>query len=105
MLVNILRHLVPGAEFAYSGEPTTEKEYKESVTWLDERPQPTWKEIQAAQATVEKTIANEQSRRNRQTDLIQEADPLFFAWQRGEADQDTWLAKVAEIRARHPYID
>ena len=105
MLANILRHLVPQSEFAYSGEPTTEKEYKEQVTWLDDRPQPTWKDIQAARATVNKTIANEQSRRNRQSDLIQEADPLFFAWQRGESDEQTWVNKVAEIRARYPYID
>ena len=29
-----------------------------------------------------------------------EADPLFFKWQRGEATQQQWLDKVAEIRAR-----
>lgn len=32
----------------------------------------------------------------------QEADPLFFKAQRGEASMDDWLAKVAEIRQRHP---
>jgi hypothetical protein len=32
----------------------------------------------------------------------QEADPLFFKAQRGEVDQQVWLDKVAEIRARHP---
>lgn len=30
-----------------------------------------------------------------------EADPLFFKWQRGEATQQQWLDKVAEIRARY----
>jgi hypothetical protein len=29
-----------------------------------------------------------------------EADPLFFKWQRGEATQEQWLAKVAEIKVR-----
>lgn len=31
-----------------------------------------------------------------------EADPLFFKWQRGEATEAEWLAKVAEIKARYP---
>ena len=31
-----------------------------------------------------------------------EADPLFFKVQRGEATNDEWLAKVAEIKARYP---
>jgi len=32
-----------------------------------------------------------------------EADPLYFAWQRGEATEEDWLAKCAEIRTRFPY--
>lgn len=31
-----------------------------------------------------------------------ESDPLFFKWQRGEATQEEWLAKVAEIRQLYP---
>lgn len=31
-----------------------------------------------------------------------EADPLFFKWQRGEGTQEAWLAKVQEIKARYP---
>ena len=31
-----------------------------------------------------------------------EADPLFFKWQRGERTEQAWLDKVAEIRARFP---
>jgi hypothetical protein len=30
----------------------------------------------------------------------QEADPLFFKWQRGEATKEEWLVKVAEIKSR-----
>ena len=33
----------------------------------------------------------------------QEADPLFFMSQRGEATVEEWQAKVAEIKARYPY--
>lgn len=31
-----------------------------------------------------------------------ESDPLFFKAQRGEATQQQWLDKVAEIKARYP---
>jgi hypothetical protein len=32
-----------------------------------------------------------------------EADPLFFKAQRGEATEQDWRDKVADIRARYPY--
>ena len=32
-----------------------------------------------------------------------EADPLFFKAQRGEATEQEWLAVVADIKARLPY--
>jgi hypothetical protein len=31
---------------------------------------------------------------------MQEADPLFFEWQRGEATKEDWLAKIAEIKSK-----
>lgn len=31
---------------------------------------------------------------------LNESDPLFFKWQRGEATQQEWLDKVAEIKQR-----
>jgi len=33
---------------------------------------------------------------------IAESDPIFFMSQRGEATQQQWLDKVAEIKARWP---
>jgi hypothetical protein len=33
----------------------------------------------------------------------QEADPMFFKAQRGEATMTEWEAKVEEIRTRYPY--
>ncbi len=30
-----------------------------------------------------------------------ESDPLFFKWQRGEVEQQVWLDKVSEIKARY----
>ena len=31
-----------------------------------------------------------------------ESDPLYFKWQRGEATQEEWLSKIAEIKSRYP---
>lgn len=39
----------------------------------------------------------------RRAAYVTEADPLFFMAQRGEATAEEWLAKVAEIKGRHPY--
>ena len=50
---------------------------------------------------AEKQLAQAES--NRQTAYTQEADPLFFKWQAGEATKEEWEAKRAEIRARYPY--
>jgi hypothetical protein len=39
---------------------------------------------------------------NRKAAYIAEADPLFFKAQRGEVEQQEWLDKIAEIKARFP---
>lgn len=39
---------------------------------------------------------------SRRAAFEQEADPLFFKWQAGEATQEEWVAKRAEIRERFP---
>ncbi len=41
----------------------------------------------------------------RATAYAEEADPLFFKAQRGEAELAEWEAKVQEIRDRFPYPD
>jgi hypothetical protein len=45
----------------------------------------------------------EQQQASRAAAYRAEADPLYFKAQRGEATNDEWLAKVAEIKARFPY--
>ena len=39
---------------------------------------------------------------NREAAYKNESDPLFFKEQRKEVPEGTWLAKVAEIKARYP---
>ena len=43
-----------------------------------------------------------EAKSSRQAAYREEADPLFFKAQRGEATEQEWLDKVAEIRARYP---
>jgi hypothetical protein len=40
---------------------------------------------------------------NRRKAYEKESDPIFFLIQRGEATQEEWQAKIAEIKARYPY--
>jgi hypothetical protein len=46
---------------------------------------------------------NAEAQANRRGAFQAEADPIYFAWQRGEAPEQAWLDKCAEIRARYPY--
>ncbi len=39
---------------------------------------------------------------NRRAAYVAESDPLFFKAQRGEATEQEWLDKIAEIKARFP---
>jgi hypothetical protein len=103
VIVQILQWLVQDPEMSVRGEPTTAAQYEQQVTWLDDRPQPTWAEIEAARPAAEVAHANTTARTNRHEAFIAEADPLYFAWQRGEATEEDWLTKCAEIRARYPY--
>jgi hypothetical protein len=55
--------------------------------------------IDPAKAAAKKAAEDEA---NRKAAYIAEADPLFFKWQRGEATEQEWLDKIAEIKARYP---
>lgn len=44
----------------------------------------------------------DQQESNRRSAYQQEADPLFFKWQRGTATEQEWLDKIAEIKVRYP---
>lgn len=53
------------------------------------------------QAAIQASAA-QQIERQRQAAYADEADPIFFKSQRGEATREEWLAKIAEIKARFP---
>lgn len=56
------------------------------------------KGIKALQEKIDKEDRDQQLRSAYQA----ESDPLFFKYQRGEATEQEWLDKVAEIKARFP---
>jgi len=75
----------------------------DSLVMHDDTPKPTQAELDAAWPQVQyeqQRAAIETQRRNAYT---QEADPLFFSYQRGEVTEQEWLDKVAEIKIRYPY--
>lgn len=45
----------------------------------------------------------EQQQASRAVAYSNEADPIFFKSQRGEATEQDWLDKVEEIKLRYPY--
>lgn len=47
----------------------------------------------------------EKNRQDRLKAYMEEADPLFFKSERGEATREEWMAKVEEIRARFPAVE
>ena len=103
MIVELIHHLVPDAQFRVVGEPSTAEEYANQVDWYDSQPQPTWDELEAARPGFVTASANKLAEEARADAYRIEADTLFFGYQRGENTEQEWLDKVAEIRARHPY--
>ena len=67
--------------------------------WLVLDPQP----VVEPEPAPELPPTKEQQEQMRRWTYQQEADPLFFMSQRGEATVEEWQAKVAEIKARYPY--
>ena len=55
--------------------------------------------VDPVKLAAQKAAQAESSRRAAYT---VEADPLFFKAQRGEIEQQVWLEKIAEIKARFP---
>jgi hypothetical protein len=77
----------------------SETAQNESWEWVQ-----TWIVSDLSPDEIERLQADlaEQVRQQRADAYRQEADPLFFKSQRGEATHQEWLDKVAEIQARFP---
>jgi len=92
----ILTTNYPGAQWALSGNDYS------GLEWLDESPKPTKAALEKQAADVDYKVAVQKCSDDRRQAYTLESDPLFFQWQRGEATEEAWKAKVAEIQARYP---
>jgi hypothetical protein len=92
--IQALQSLRPGAQWVLRGD---------DLEWMDtEQTQPTEAEITAEVARLTALEPNRIADANRKAAYEQEADPLFFKWQAGEATEAEWKAKRDEIKARFP---
>jgi len=75
----------------------------DGLTWLSDTPKPTQAELDAAWPQVQYEQQRAEIETQRRNAYTQEADPLFFSYQRGEATEQDWLDAVESIRTRFPY--
>jgi hypothetical protein len=97
--VTTLVNLVPDARVSYSG---LNPDY-DDIEWQDDRPKPSRQECDDAWPGIAVSLSDDTAKRRRSVAFREEADPLFFGWQRNENEEQDWLDKVAEIRLRYPY--
>jgi len=74
----------------------------DGLTWFSDNSKPSQAELDAAWPAVQQQQAQAQVDAQRHAAYVAESDPLFFQWQRGEATEQQWRDKVAEIQARYP---
>jgi hypothetical protein len=86
----------PGAQWSINAN-----DY-DTLEWYDDTPKPSQAELDAAWPAVQQAQAEALVDAQRHAAYVAESDPLFFQWQRGEATEQDWLDKVAEIQARYP---
>ena len=87
----------PGAQWSLSGNDYA------TLQWYDDTPKPTQAELDAAWPAVQQARQQAEVETQRKNAYREEADPLFFSYQRGEVTEQEWLDAVDSIRARYPY--
>ena len=75
----------------------------DGLTWLSDSPKPTQQELDDAWPAVQYNQQRAAIENQRKAAYQQEADPLFFSYQRGEATEQEWLDAVQSIKDRYPY--
>ena len=74
-----------------------------TLEWHGDNPKPSQAELDAAWPQVQYEQQRAEIETQRRNAYTQEADPLFFSYQRGEATEQDWLDAVESIRTRFPY--
>ena len=97
-----LAYYEAGARFDWNGS-------LEAMDWYGEKPKPTAEQLNALwESTAEADYVagvNARAAEQRGPAYREEADPLYFKWQRGEGTEQAWLDAVAVVRARFPYVE
>lgn len=91
-VIESAKPLIDHTKNVIEGEPVFNGTYAEK-TWIvvDATPE----EIEYRQQKELKALES-----RKLEDYRNESDPIFFKWQRGEATEQEWLDKVAEIKQR-----
>jgi hypothetical protein len=95
----VLEAIRPGAQWTLDGDDYA------GLTWLDDSPKPTQAELDAAWPQVQWDRQYAQAQQARHAAYVEQSDPVFFRWQRGQATEQDWLDAVAAVDAAHPYPD
>jgi hypothetical protein len=93
----VLTALYPDAEWSLNGDSY------DGLVWHSEGDAPTQAELDAAWPQVQYDRAYAQVERARHAAYIEDADPLFFKWQRGTGTEQEWLDAVQAVKDAHPY--
>jgi hypothetical protein len=93
----VLSSNYPDSEWTLDGDTYN------GLTWLSDSPKPTQQELDDAWPQVQYQQQRAEIETQRRNAYTQEADPLFFSYQRGEATEQEWLDAVESIKARYPY--
>ena len=93
----ILNKIRPGAAWSLA-----ENRF-ETLEWKDQSEKPTYQEVVNAWDEVQAEIDKVNVQNLRRKAYQEEADPIYFEYQRGDATEQDWLDKIAEIKERYPY--
>lgn len=74
----------------------------ENLEWKDSSKKPTKTELEAYWEEVELETEKEKIDNLRRAEYQKVSDPLFFAYQRGEASQQDWLDAVQSVKEKYP---
>jgi len=104
MQVNLdfyLAHIHEGQWFGLK-DPSKGHFYENILVIDDTKTLPSKEECEAGIIALQAELDARAIDQQRQSAYQAESDPLFFKYQRGEATEQDWLDKVAEIKARFP---
>jgi hypothetical protein len=96
-ITTILVRRFPGAEWVSSGDTY------DGLTWLDDSPKPTKKQLETLWPEVQLEVQTEQVEQARQIAYRETSDPIFFEYQRGDKTEAEWLAAVQAVKDANPY--